>query len=244
MGLVICGPINISNPLYLHCYTFCDGRRRGEGHGVNFQDIHTYYQQLKIDGFFPQIIAEGEAITVAANKKLALQPGYIYFCTEGSLSILMPENGLSIGNTIESMPIGLMERYCPLAKFEYSSSAQVKLVKITCAAFDQIFLHGGAERVQELATILTFMSIFTIDLHNERRQVTSYQTIRPMLYRYLYRQSTHKGENEGLALFIIRRTNLSRTHVFRVLADLKAGGYITMKRGKLVSIDRPLPDAY
>lgn len=211
---------------------------------MNFQDIHTYYQQLKIDSFFPQIIDEGEAITVAANKKLVLQPGYIYFCTEGSLSILMPENGLSIGNTIESMPIGLMERYCPLAKFEYSSSAQVKLVKITFAAFDQIFLHGGAERAQELATILTYMSIFTIDLHNERRQVTSYQTIRPMLYRYLYRQSTHKGENEGLALFIIRRTNLSRTHVFRVLADLKAGGYIPMKRGKLVSIDRPLPEAY
>ncbi|MCE1557257.1 helix-turn-helix domain-containing protein, partial [Enterobacter hormaechei] len=100
------------------------------------------------------------------------------------------------------------------------------------------------ERMQALATILTYMSIFTIDLHNERRQVTSYQTIKPMLYRYLYRQETHTGENEGLALFIIKRTNLSRTHVFRVLADLKAGGYITMKRGKLVSIDRPLPEAY
>ncbi len=77
--------------------------------------------------------------------------------------------------------------------------------------------------MQALATILTYMSIFTIDLHNERRQVTSYQTIKPMLYRYLYRQETHTGENEGLALFIIKRTNLSRTHVFRVLADLKAG---------------------
>ncbi|MCL9945106.1 helix-turn-helix domain-containing protein [Klebsiella aerogenes] len=137
-----------------------------------------------------------------------------------------------------------MERYCPLAKFEYIGSAAVKLVKVTYDVFDQIFLHGGPERVQELATILTYMSIFTIDLHNERRQMTSYQTIRPMLFRYLYRQSTHQGENEGLALFIIKRTNLSRTHVFRVLADLKAGGYITMKRGKLVSIDRPLPEAY
>ena len=65
-----------------------------------------------------------------------------------------------------------------------------------------------------------------------------------MLFRYLYRQNAHKGETEGLALFIIRRTNLSRTHVFRVLAELKAGGYITMERGKLVSIDRPLPEDY
>jgi hypothetical protein len=29
-----------------------------------------------------------------------------------------------------------------------------------------------------------------------------------------------------------------------VLADLKAGGYITMVRGKLISIDRPLPEEY
>ncbi|KZR31056.1 helix-turn-helix domain-containing protein [Enterobacter genomosp. S] len=211
---------------------------------MNFQDIHTYYQQLNIGRFFPQILSSGEALTVAANKKLAVEPGYIYFCTEGSLTILMPEDGLNIGNTIEYMPIGLMERYCPLAKFEYRSSAKVKLVKIPYADFDQLFLHGGPERVQALATILTFMSIFTIDLHNERGQVTSYQTIKHMLYRYLYRQETHTGENEGLALFIIKRTNLSRTHVFRVLADLKAGGYITVKRGRLVSIDRPLPEAY
>ncbi|MFV0263417.1 MAG: helix-turn-helix domain-containing protein [Kluyvera sp.] len=211
---------------------------------MNFQDIHSYYQQLKIDAFFPQIIANGETITVAANKKLDIQPGYLYFCTEGSLSILMPDDGLNIGNTIEYMPIGLMERYCPLAKFEYSGSATVKLIKISYGTFDDIFLYGGPERVQELATILTYMSIFTIDLHNERRQMTSYQTIRPMLFRYLYRQNTLKGENEGLALFIIKRTNLSRTHVFRVLADLKAGGYITMKRGKLVSIDRTLPEEY
>ncbi|MCT8152585.1 Crp/Fnr family transcriptional regulator, partial [Klebsiella aerogenes] len=61
---------------------------------MNFQDIHSYYQQLNIDAFFPQIIAQGEALTVAANKKLAIQPGYIYFCTEGSLSILMPDSGL------------------------------------------------------------------------------------------------------------------------------------------------------
>lgn len=244
MGLMIyCRP-NRSSLMGYRCYTSYQGTGRSERHSVNFQDIHSYYQQLNFDSLLSQIIAEGEPVTVPANKNLAFDAGFIYFCTEGSLSILMPENGLNIGNTIELMPIGLMERYCPLAKFDYRSSARVQLVKISWADFDRLFLNGDPERVQALATILTFMSIFTIDLHNERRQMTSYQTIKPMLYRYLYRQNTHKGENEGLALFIIKRTNLSRTHVFRVLADLKAGGYITMKRGKLVSIDRPLPEAW
>lgn len=211
---------------------------------MNFEDIHSYYQQLNLDSFLPGILSEGETLTVKPHNKLDVQQGYIYFCIEGSLTILMPGDGLSIGNTIESMPIGLMERYCPLAKFEYRASASVKLIKISHATFDQLFFHSGPERMQELATILAYMSIFTIDLHNERGQLTSYQTIKPMLSRYLYRQNTHPEENEGLALFIIKRTNLSRTHVFRVLADLKTGGYITMKRGKLVSIDRPLPEAY
>ncbi|EOF9276403.1 helix-turn-helix domain-containing protein [Klebsiella pneumoniae] len=211
---------------------------------MNFQEIHSYYKTLAIADFFADIVTEGEEVILAANKKWRPESGYIYFCTEGSLSILMPDDGLSIGNSIEYMPIGLMERYCPLAKFEYTGSGPVTLRKITYAVFDRLFIENHPQRVEALAKVLVFMSIFTIDLHNERRQVTSYQTIRPMLYRYLYRQHTHEGENEGLALFIIRRTNLSRTHVFRVLADLKAGGYITMKRGKLISIDRPLPADY
>lgn len=211
---------------------------------MNFQEIHSYYKTLAIADFFADILVEGEEVILTANKKWCPQPGYIYFCTEGSLSILMPDDGLNIGNTIEHMPIGLMERYCPLAKFEYTGSATVTLRKISYATFDRLFIATHPQRIEALAKVLVFMSIFTIDLHNERRQVTSYQTIRPMLYRYLYRQHTHEGENEGLALFIIRRTNLSRTHVFRVLADLKAGGYITMKRGKLISIDRPLPAEY
>lgn len=110
---------------------------------MNFQDIHTYYQQLNIGQFFLQMLCKGEVLTVAANKKLTVEPGYIYFCTEGSLTILMPDDGLNIGNTIEYMPIGLMERYCPLAKYEYRSSARVKLVRISWADFDQIFSRVG-----------------------------------------------------------------------------------------------------
>lgn len=65
-----------------------------------------------------------------------------------------------------------------------------------------------------------------------------------MLSRYLYRARNHTNESEGIAEFIIRRTNLSRTHVFRILAGLKEGGYITVKRGRLTSINKNLPKEY
>jgi CRP-like cAMP-binding protein len=211
---------------------------------VDFSQLHSYYRTLNIDSHLSDITEKGERSVFPVNHKLELESGYIYFIVEGSLAISATGNGLIVGNAIEYMPIGLMERYCPLVNFEYTSMTPLVVIKLAEADFDRIFIHSGPERVIELTKILIYMTIFSLDLHVERKQLTSYQTIKPMLFRYLYRSQTHKHEREGLAAFIIRRTNLSRTHVFRVLADLKEGGYITVEKGKLVSINKTLPEEY
>ncbi|EOY3994542.1 helix-turn-helix domain-containing protein, partial [Klebsiella aerogenes] len=51
-------------------------------------------------------------------------------------------------------------------------------------------------------------------------------------------------KRESLSAFIIKRTNLSRSYVYQVLAALKEGGYITVKKGQLISIDRKIPDKF
>lgn len=211
---------------------------------MNFEKLHSYYKSLRIDKHIEKIAIKGETLFFAENQKIHLTPGYIFFITKGSLSISISGYNLTIGNTIEYMPVGLMERYCPLVTFEYTGVTNVTIIKLNYEDFDQIFLNSGPETAQELAVILTYMVIFTLELHSERKQPTSYQIIKPMLHRYLYRQNTHQEENEGLATFIIRRTNLSRTHVFRLLAELKNGNYITMENGRLISIDKPLPEEY
>ncbi|BCG10505.1 helix-turn-helix domain-containing protein [Buttiauxella agrestis] len=210
---------------------------------ASFENIHRYYKSLDMERQVNDICKSGEPLTFAVTKKLDLTPGFIYVPVEGSVAILHAESELTIGNAIDFMPIGLMERYCPLLSFEYKCMTPVKVVKISYENFDGIFFQS-TENMQVLSNILIFMTIFSLELHAERKQLTSYQTIKPMLYRYLYRAKTYPKESEGLANFIIRRTKLSRTHVFRVLADLKEGGYITMKNGKLVSINKVLPDGY
>ncbi|MGP6797105.1 helix-turn-helix domain-containing protein, partial [Klebsiella pneumoniae] len=50
--------------------------------------------------------------------------------------------------------------------------------------------------------------------------------------------------HESLSAFIIKRTNLSRSYVYQVLAALREGGYITVKKGKLISIDRHIPEKF
>ncbi|MGL4724029.1 MAG: helix-turn-helix domain-containing protein [Scandinavium sp.] len=211
---------------------------------MDFAKLHSYYTSLKIDGHVPELMEKGEMSDYPPNHHFKPEPGFIYFVTEGSLAITVAGSELTIGNTIEYMPVGLMERYCPLVTFEYISMTPIGVIKVSYEDFDQIFIHATPERVNELATILVYMTIFSLDLHSERRQLTSYQTIKPMLFRYLYRSQTHQDEREGVAAFIMRRTTLSRTHVFRVLADLKEGGYITVERGKLVSINKTLPEDY
>jgi CRP-like cAMP-binding protein len=211
---------------------------------MNFAELHSYYKSLNIGSHLTELHAKGSQSEYPQNHTLALDPGFIYFIIEGSLALSVKDNDLIIGNAIEFMPIGLMERYCPLVNFEYTSMTQMTVIKITYEDFDALFIHASPERVTELATILIYMTIFSLDLHFERKQLTSYQTIKPMLFRYLYRSQTHKNEREGLAAFIMRRTNLSRTHVFRVLADLKEGGYITVEKGRLVSINKTLPEEY
>ncbi|TNV20624.1 Crp/Fnr family transcriptional regulator [Buttiauxella sp. B2] len=208
-----------------------------------FENIHRYYKSLNIENQINEICKSGEELIFATNRKLNITPGFIYVPVEGSIAILHAERELTIGNVIDFMPIGLMERHCPIVSFEYKCMTPVRVVKISYEKFDDIFFKNN-ENMHALSSILIFMTIFSLDLHSERKQLTSYQTIKPMLYRYLYRAKTYPKESEGLANFIIRRTKLSRTHVFRVLADLKEGGYITMKNGRLISIDKVLPDGY
>lgn len=211
---------------------------------MNFSELHTHYTSLAIGDYLAQITARGEQLTLGKNTRLDITPGNIYFILSGTLSLGVTGSELIIGNAIEHMPVGLMERYCPLVDFVYKCTTDVTLIKLTCDAFDDIFITGQPENARQLSIILSYMTIFTLDLHTERRKLTSYQTIKPMLERYLYRVRTHSNETEGLAAFIMRRTRLSRTHVFRVLADLRQGGYITVEKGRLISIDRTLPDDY
>lgn len=149
-----------------------------------------------------------------------------------------------IGTTIEHMPIGLLESLCPAVAFNYDALTKSTILKISISGFERIFFNSATEFTKELTTILSYMVISALDVHVERRAESSYHTVKSMLQRYLYRKTLNDEENEGIASFIIRRTNLSRSYVFRVLSELKEGEYITVKKGKLISIDKKLPNDF
>lgn len=209
-----------------------------------FETIHAHYRTLKLNKHLAEVSLCATPFSLKMNESLILEENTIYFITEGVLSIAMDEDPRIIGTTIEYMPVGLLEHLCPFVSFNYAALTPAKVLKINISDFDRIFFKTSTDYAKELTTILSYMLIVVLDVHVERRTDSGYYTIKAMLRRYLYRRKVNAQENEGIANFIIRRTNLSQSYVFRVLAELKEGEYITIKKGKLISIDKKLPSDF
>jgi CRP-like cAMP-binding protein len=211
---------------------------------ISYGKIHAFYKALNINVCTDEVRRFATALELQPRQRITLEPGMTYFVERGLVSMSMQSDSRVIGNTIESMPIGLLEHYCPVVTFDYICLAPTTLLRLPMADFETIFFNGDPQKTRELVTVLSFMVVFMVDIHVERRSDSGYHTIKPMLFRYLYRRTVNEDENEGIANFIIRRTNLSRSYVYRVLSDLREGGYITVKKGKLISVDRRLPEDY
>lgn len=150
--------------------------------------------------------------------------------------------GLALGHTFPYMPVGLMERYYQLPLY-YLAEDQTSAIQLIGDEFDKIFFHHS-EHAEILSRIMAYMSSTLIHIYYERNNDSGYATIREMLQRYLYKAEEGSLNNEGIAAFILKRTRLSRSYVFQILAGLKAGEYITVRNGKLISINRDIPERF
>ncbi|MCS2160052.1 Crp/Fnr family transcriptional regulator [Enterobacteriaceae bacterium RIT691] len=211
---------------------------------ISFGKIHDWYLQLNLTLHVDKVNNKSNVCFYKKGEEVKLSPEQIYFVDKGALSFGFKGDERVIGNIVEHMPLGLIERFCPLVELHYHCASDVTISSISHQDFDEIFFETSKEQMKELTTILIYMLVFMFDIHVERRSESGYHIIKSMLTRYLYRRLINADEKEGVASFIIKRTSLSRSYVFRVLAELKKGGYITIKKGKLISIDKTLPGDY
>ena len=70
--------------------------------------------------------------------------------------------------------------------------------------------------------------------------VDSYPMVRTLLTELADYPEAYRRQINALS-FIQRRTNLSRSRVMAILAELRHGAYITVHRGVLEKITRTLP---
>lgn len=187
------------------------------------------------------------------GRKIELENGELFQPHKGEVSII-DEGGLMISNSLDEdaisigivhhlTMIGLIERFNPNMMLFYKAEGHVSLITMTDDEFDKVFFENIEFR-PIILYLMTQLTVALVHIYYERNKESRYATIREMIIRYQNQKDLGEIKREGLASFILRRTGLSRSYVFQVLNALKVGGYISMKSGKLISINKSIPMAF
>lgn len=197
------------------------------------------------------MVQQGRAYGVGPGERVEVKPGFLYFLQSGFVSAelidvteVRSSDGYNFYSHIyEGMILGVIEKCCPNIKIDYVTQSYVDLIKISYEDFE-LALQDGKSDVTSLFRLMSYMIAFLTCNTIESSTAASYSTIRAMIYRYGQKKDLNVLGGEMLSHFIMKRTNLSRSYVFKVISDLKKGGYITVKSGKLISINKNIPADY
>ncbi|MED7793090.1 helix-turn-helix domain-containing protein [Klebsiella aerogenes] len=207
---------------------------------LSFDTTEKNYTKIDFSKLKDKIIKTGREVILPVGMVFRPKESEILIVISGQMTVSNSgHDGLLLGHTFQYMPIGLIERYYQLDLY-YQVEKEITLIQLTTDEFDEIFFTNPQNAAQ-LSQILTYMSSALIHIYYERNNDSGYATIRQMLHRYIFKAEQGTLNNEGIASFILKRTRLSRSYVFQILSGLKAGGYITIKNAKLVSINKEIP---
>lgn len=107
-------------------------------------------------------------------------------------------------------------------------------------AIDLIAKHHAFQDFLDYQMFLNDCQVHRNSLHISK---TAYETI-CVLLRELISIDFNKRLNISVANFILARSNLARSGVMKILADLRKGEYVEIRRGKLINICKKFPDEY
>lgn len=201
------------------------------------------YSEIDFSSLENALAQTGREIHLEKGMTIQSRPNEILVLMSGLMCITNDkENGMDIGHAPRLMPSGLIEYYYPFPLY-YRMESPVTVYQLTKEEFDNVFLHNTVH-AELLCRIMTNMVAMLTHVYYERNNESRYATIRNMIYRYHARINSGSLEKESIVSFILKRTRLSRSYIFQILAELKAGGYITMQKGKIISINRYIPERY
>lgn len=213
----------------------------------NYKDLISEEETLIRSMVTPEnirLIKRGETYQIKKDE--------IIIILEGHFTIdLMPsaptdceddDKSFRIGLGIKGMILGIIETYGPPLPLRYIAQQKVKLASFNRDVFEGFFIQQN--KFSYFMKITAFTLAIVLDSFNERNFGNRYQVIRSMIYRYQRQREEGVLHDRSLAGFILKRTKMSRSYLFKILSDLKEGGYIEIQNGKLTSIIKELPEEY
>ncbi|TFZ52677.1 hypothetical protein E5C26_05585 [Serratia proteamaculans] len=201
------------------------------------------YQGFKFSSFKDALSIKGQGIRFEPGEEIVIPTGMIYFLSQGEISISRRGTEHVLCNMNHCVPIGLMELYYENDSLCYQAVKDVTIWALTKDQWES-HLHQMTSYASDITKMLTFMLTLVVDTYHERSSQSGYQIVKTMLHRYNHHLESGLSPKEGVASYILARTKLSRSYVFQILSALRSGEYITIDGGKLVAINKLLPENY
>ncbi|EMY3602078.1 helix-turn-helix domain-containing protein [Klebsiella aerogenes] len=188
--------------------------------------------------FIAFVKVHGTQRRYSKGESLNLDKGFVGFVLEGSVGVYYKTNGKFIEHAFYGMPV--MEHNQITAAHPFFYRAEREAV-ITILSVESIFKESNVSHSNHGVFFVSLLhSIFEklATVYEVRHGGNGYQVIKELIE--LYYHEPHA--TQGLANYILKRTELSNSYVFRVLAALKKKQYIEIRNARLTKILKPLPD--
>lgn len=125
--------------------------------------------------------------------------------------------------------------------YRFSATQGSEIYVLTRDQAIDLVAEQGA--IRDLLEYQTYFNDYQSERSNLLINKTAYEIVRALLIE-LYKVPKEKRLKISVANYILERSNLARSGVMKILADLRSGEYIVIQNGKLISLQRKLPNVY
>ncbi|MEQ0188805.1 helix-turn-helix domain-containing protein [Klebsiella sp. CN_Kp098] len=187
------------------------------------------------------LLPHGRALRTRSTCPLGPDTPVVYLLTQGNLDMLRITDGLVLTTVHAPYVIGLANLLQPGQAGLLAQHPDSRMLRVGRDKVLRI-LEETPSLWTDVAHLLAYALQFAGQRDRELTTSRAYDTVCGKLMELMHAPAAFR-ESTSVLNFIQRRTPLSRSVVALILRDLRAGEYITMRQGRLVSVQH-LPAEY
>lgn len=210
--------------------------------------VHTYNEQVisAISNICDEVTSHPKRVEIIVSGKtsLAFRDGgcpVAYILDTGEVELCSTKNDMVISNFRDRTIIGLSTGFFEQDFFYIRTVTEVKLFRINLN--DLTAIIENKQMWKDACVIISWNLGVCLSTYNVVINSDSIYSIVKVYLEMLWNE--HRDNLSGIAIsnFILRRAPISRSSLTKILKELTDGGYIEVKRGRLVSLNK-LPMQY
>jgi len=179
-------------------------------------------------------------VKIKFNPPTPFEERCAFILSSGEAAIYRNNSSLLISHIFPGAIFGLAEIFCPYAANYLRAETDCTFYTINAPKVMMVLSESNAWPVltKVLSYYLQYLTYRDLNMVGN----TTYRLIRNCIYEY-HDLPPEIRDNQALSCFIQNKTALSRSLIMKILLTLRTGGYIEIKKGRLVKMNK-LPLEY